>query len=335
MEPEKENIMQLLLDYGADARIADDKKQTLLHQACSILNQQPSMGATLGPKTESSNLPSIKSRAIRILLEYGADPKAENAEHATPAMLLNTDERRIQTQSYINHLNENIAERVKSKDEMLLLSFSKDYCNDIQRSFYRSIFDLADIDNNGSLRIGDLEFMLQRLVPKTDEELNIHKPSSLDEEEENAKKKAKKKSKSPEDEKSKDEKGKKPPKKGEVLPKSAKKESEAPTSKETRPSSAMKLLVPFVVKPIQLATAVKEEEEKSNPYDGLPVKKQHPELWTLFDFFRLYDKDKNGLLSFSEFLFLCLQSEQDKERLENKKSSTGITGKKKSGKKKK
>ena len=81
LDPEHLDILQLLLDYGADPNKVDNMKWTALHFACKKTNR----------------------RAIKLLIWHGADKETENVQYRKCHLEVpGRDEERLSMLNYLN-----------------------------------------------------------------------------------------------------------------------------------------------------------------------------------------------------------------------------------------
>lgn len=113
--PEHQECMQLLLDYGADPCHANNKKNAPLHIACAIQNK----------------------KACRILIEHGANIAQENWQYQKPHEMVTERDKVSSTQAYLNLIQEAWVEKIANKEVFGNVTRH-------QRSYYRSIYDIAD-----------------------------------------------------------------------------------------------------------------------------------------------------------------------------------------------
>jgi hypothetical protein len=126
--PEHQECMQLLLDYGADANHQNNKKNGPLHIACAIQNK----------------------KAARILIEHGATITLENWQYQKPHEMVPERDKVSSMQAYMNLCVEQFAEKVANKEVFAGVTRH-------QRSYYRSIYDIADIKQIGALKYDTVE----------------------------------------------------------------------------------------------------------------------------------------------------------------------------------
>ena len=107
--------MQLLLDYGADPCHANNKKNAPLHIACAIQNK----------------------KACRVLIEHGANIAQENWQYQKPHEMVTERDKVSSTQAYLNLIQETWVEKIANKEVFGNVTR-------YQRSYYRSIYDIAD-----------------------------------------------------------------------------------------------------------------------------------------------------------------------------------------------
>ncbi len=127
-------ILGLLLDYGANPNLMNNKRNTGLHLA-----------SQRNHKT-----------AIEMLINYGADILAENWEHQKPYQMVSTKhEVREIMQNYINTCFEAYEAKLEAKT-IIKVSFP-------MRSYFRSVFDDLDLRERGCLRFEEMESFLEKL----------------------------------------------------------------------------------------------------------------------------------------------------------------------------
>ena len=132
--PEHQECMQLLLDYGADPNHQNNKKNGPLHIACAIQNK----------------------KACRMLIEHGANIQLENWQYQKPHEMVTDRASVSSTQAYLNLALETYQEKCANKE--IFGNVSR-----YSRSYYRSIFDIADSGELGVLRLDTIEPMLETL----------------------------------------------------------------------------------------------------------------------------------------------------------------------------
>lgn len=299
--PERYDIFTLLLDYGSDPNAQDDKRWTPLHCACAL---------------------SLKKH-IQRLVEFGSDPKFENIEYQQPHQMVPGDDQR---QAMLALMNATFDAKNAALEEKTQLPATPQ-----QRAYYRSLFDLADIsrclffgrrflvahlltyltDHIGALRIIDVEPLLHRLIPKDQNELFPPKVTVISDAE-SKQRAAKAAAEAKESEKAAKSKAAQDAgdKKKKAAPKKAKVDDSVISASEFQRREAARL---------------------ADPHCGLSVKLERPHGPTFLDWFRSADRDRNAVLNYAEFLYLCLASElqRDKDRL---KAATKKTKKSKSKK---
>lgn len=114
LQPEYQDILLLLLDYGVDPCFTNNRKTTPLHLGCAL---------------------NVK-KSIKILIDYGADVQMENWEYQQPHQMVKEADKVSAMQAYLNSTYEAHKEAIKEK--------KKHAVNRYQRSYVRSIFDIAD-----------------------------------------------------------------------------------------------------------------------------------------------------------------------------------------------
>jgi len=132
--PEHQECMQLLLDYGSDPNHQNNKKNTPLHIACAIQNK----------------------KACRVLIEHGANIQLENWQYQKPHEMVPERDKVSSTQAFLNSCQEALVEKVAAKTLPANVTRA-------QRSYYRSIYDIADKDEIGALKYDVIESLLTNL----------------------------------------------------------------------------------------------------------------------------------------------------------------------------
>lgn len=134
--PEHQECMQLLLDYGADPNHQNNKKNAPLHIACAIQNK----------------------KACRILIEHGANIQIENWQYQKPHEMVTERDKVSSTQAFLNLALETFQEKCANKEVFGTITRW-------QRSYYRSLYDIADVTDLGVLKYDVLEPMLDTMTP--------------------------------------------------------------------------------------------------------------------------------------------------------------------------
>lgn len=121
------DMMQDLLDYGADPSALNYIRTTPLHLACAKNNK----------------------RAIKLLIMYGADTQLENNEYQKCHQMVKDQ---LAMQNYLNQCIDSQKELLKEKRAIP--------CTRQQRSYIRSIYDIIDVKQLGKVRIDEVAPLL-------------------------------------------------------------------------------------------------------------------------------------------------------------------------------
>mmetsp|Transcript_30069 Transcript_30069/g.58888 ORF Transcript_30069/g.58888 Transcript_30069/m.58888 type:complete len:306 (+) Transcript_30069:27-944(+) len=127
LDVEQVDMLQDLLDYGADPNALDFKRFTPLHFACLKMNK----------------------RAIKLLIQYGADISIENTEYNKCHQMVKDT---LSMQNYLNACIDAAKELLKEKRVIP--------CTRQQKAFMRSIYDIIDTRQQGRTRIDEVAPLL-------------------------------------------------------------------------------------------------------------------------------------------------------------------------------
>lgn len=126
LDPERIDILQLLLDYGADVGYANNDRNTVLHIICQR---------------------SFK-KAIKMVIMLGADINAENGGYNKAHQMCKGDANQQAMQNLLNVTND--ACKLQYKEKLVLA------CTPYQRAFCKSMFDILDHQNLGHIRFQEV-----------------------------------------------------------------------------------------------------------------------------------------------------------------------------------
>jgi len=127
-------ILTLLLDYGANPDLQNNRRNTAMHLACQLNHR----------------------RAIRQLIMYGAEHQCDNWEHLHPyQMVSDVKEEQAVMQNYVNTCFEKFEELVEAKTIIRVML--------PMRSYYRSVFDDIDQREKGYIEFIEIRHFLESL----------------------------------------------------------------------------------------------------------------------------------------------------------------------------
>lgn len=134
LEPDQIDCLVLLLDYGADAALLNHFRNTPLHLSCEKNHK----------------------RAIRMIIDHGGDITVENKAYHKCHQMVHGAGNVMQMQAFLNQSIEQYKTAIKDKE--LLVAVRP------QRSYIRSLFDLIDIKNKGSVHFQQIVPLLQQIA---------------------------------------------------------------------------------------------------------------------------------------------------------------------------
>lgn len=134
------DILQLILEYGANPNTRDLKLNSPLHIACVNQNKI----------------------AMQKLIYFGASLLGENLDHQQPHQTVKNGDQQLiaSTQAYLAQMQEQLKEEVKAKDFYVMPLE--------QRSYFRSMFDIIDSRDTGVITLSDILPLLESF-PKDEE----------------------------------------------------------------------------------------------------------------------------------------------------------------------
>jgi len=127
-------MLTLLLDYGANPNLQNNKRNTGMHLACQRNHR----------------------KAIRTLIIYDASVQTDNWEHLQPyQMVSDVKEEQAIMQNYVNTCFEKYEQDIEQK---LIIKVSLP-----MRSYYRAVFDEMDLREKGYLDYIEIKLFLESL----------------------------------------------------------------------------------------------------------------------------------------------------------------------------
>jgi hypothetical protein len=149
LDPANSQCFQLLLDYGANSNIANNKRNTPLH--CAVAHNH--------------------KRTIKLLVEYGSGFQSENWEHQFPHQMTADSEKSAAMQNYINTCYDTHLQNLQDKKYLKV--------SQQQRCYYKSLFDTADTAQLGMLTLAQISPFLRQILTRTELGLTVYSEKEI------------------------------------------------------------------------------------------------------------------------------------------------------------